>query len=67
MKLKRLNAEQRNRLKWKLDDLCRKSKWKEAGNIHIVNNVSSRQLTAYELETLVLGLKFDSGKGILVS
>ena len=61
-KLKRLNTEQRNRLRRKLDDLCKNSKWKEAGNIDIVNNVSSRQLTTNEKEALALGLKFDSGK-----
>ena len=60
--LKRLNTEQRNRLKRKLDDLCKNSKWKEAGNIGIVNNVSSRQLTTNEKEALALGLKFDSFK-----
>ena len=61
-KLKRLNIEQRNRLQRKLDELCKNSRWKEAGNINIVTNLSSRHLTTYEKEALALGLKFDSGK-----
>ena len=61
-KLKRLNNEQQSRLKRKLDSICSTSKWKEAGNIEIVNNLSSRQLSDHEKEALALGLKFDSGK-----
>ena len=61
-KLKRLNNEQQNRLKRKLDELCKNSKWREAGNVDILTNISSRQLTEYEREALALGLKFDSGK-----
>ena len=60
--LKRLNAEQRSRLSRKLDDICRSSNWKDAGNIHIVTNLSSRQLTDNEKEALSLGLKFDAGR-----
>ena len=61
-KLKRMSIEQRKRLNRKLDELCKASKWKEAGNIDIVENKSSRRLTQYEKEALALGLKFDSGK-----
>ena len=61
-KLKRLNDEQQKRLKRKLDKLCDTSKWKEAGNVDLVHNLSSRELSQYEKEALALGLKFDSGK-----
>ena len=61
-KLTRLNNDQQKRLKKKLDNLCRTSKWKEAGNIEIIQNLSSRQLNDNEKEALALGLKFDSGK-----
>ena len=61
-KLKRLNNKQRSRLQQKLDGLCKASKWKDAGNVDIVTNISSRVLTDYQKEALSLGLKFDSGR-----
>lgn len=60
--LRRRNIEQRNRLKRKLDDACRKSSWKDAGSADIVTNLSSRPLSDSEKEALSLGLKFDAGK-----
>ena len=60
--LKRRNIEQRKRLQRKLEDICRRSSWKEAGNIAIVTNLSSRSLSENEKEALSLGLKFDAGK-----
>ena len=61
-KLKRLNEDQPNRLKRKLDKLCYTSKWKEVGNVDLVQNLSTRELSQYEKEALALGFKFDSGK-----
>ena len=60
--LKRMNNEQRNRLSRKLNDACRRSSWKDAGNVDIITNLSSRSLSDNEKEALSLGLKFDAGK-----
>ena len=62
MKLKGVNESQQKSLEKKLQDLCANSPWKEAGNLDIVRNFSSRQMSDIEKEALSLGLKFDSGK-----
>lgn len=61
-KLNEFNAQQRSRLERKLKTLCECSPWKEAGNVDIITNMSSRILSNNEKEALALGLKFDSGK-----
>ena len=61
-KLRKTNEEQQSSLRRKLQDLCTKSPWREAGNVHIVTNLSSRMLSNTEKEALSLGLKFDCGK-----
>ena len=60
--LTRQNKEQRQRLARKLVDICHLSSWKEAGNVDLVTNLSSRSLSDNEKEALSLGLKFDAGR-----
>lgn len=61
-RLSRKNVEHRASLKHQLNLLCQRSRWKEAGNPDIVENISSRKLKNYEIEALSLGLKFDTGR-----
>ena len=61
-KLNDFNDCQQTNLKRKLRTLCENSPWKEAGNVDILTNLSSRQLSDDEKEALALGMKFDSGR-----
>ena len=61
-KLNEFNDKQQTKLKRKLKTLCDTSTWKDAGNVEIVTNLSTRRLSAYEKEALALGFKFDTGR-----
>ncbi len=56
------NRKQKESLHRKLQLLCKNSAWKQAGRTDIITNISKKTLARYELETLYLGLKFDTGK-----
>ena len=56
------SAKHRANLQNKLARLCSSSKWQNAGNPDLINNMSGRALTDIEIQALSLGLKFNIGK-----
>ena len=56
-----INRTHISKLKDKLIVLCDNSRWKNIGNIDIIQNISAITLTPVELEALQFGLKFTTG------
>ena len=61
IKLKEEDEKQRKKLDNKIQELCNRSNWKNAGRRDLISNFSSHTLTPTQEEALSLGLKFSTG------